>query len=196
MSIVKIQGNASGTGEFTLASPNGNTNRTITLPDATGTLDRTNRAGNVLQVVQATTTSMTTVTAVNTNTDTALTSSITPTSSSSNVLVIISLPFILAASTSTAYCGFGLKRNSTTIYAPSSDATGSFNYGAQVGSSTSIQHDGVFNLQFLDSPSSTSAVSYTVFVNLYTTTSASVRTPYNAGAAIQTGVITLMEIAA
>ncbi len=38
MSIVKIQGNASGTGEFTLASPNGNTNRTITLPDATGTL--------------------------------------------------------------------------------------------------------------------------------------------------------------
>ena len=38
MSSVKIQGNASGTGEFTLASPNGNTNRTITLPDATTTI--------------------------------------------------------------------------------------------------------------------------------------------------------------
>ena len=38
MSIVKIQGNASGTGEFTLASPNSNTNRTLTLPDNTGTI--------------------------------------------------------------------------------------------------------------------------------------------------------------
>jgi hypothetical protein len=37
MSLVKIQGNASGTGEFTIASPNSNTNRTLTLPDATGT---------------------------------------------------------------------------------------------------------------------------------------------------------------
>jgi hypothetical protein len=37
MSLVKIQGNASGTGEFTIAAPNSNTNRTLTLPDATGT---------------------------------------------------------------------------------------------------------------------------------------------------------------
>jgi uncharacterized protein (AIM24 family) len=38
MSLVKIQGNASGTGEFTIAAPNSNTNRTLTLPDATGTV--------------------------------------------------------------------------------------------------------------------------------------------------------------
>jgi hypothetical protein len=38
MSLVKIQGNASGTGEFTIAAPNSNTNRTLTLPDATGTI--------------------------------------------------------------------------------------------------------------------------------------------------------------
>jgi len=37
MSLVKIQGNASGTGEFTIAAPNSNTNQTLTLPDATGT---------------------------------------------------------------------------------------------------------------------------------------------------------------
>jgi uncharacterized protein (AIM24 family) len=37
MSLVKISGNASGTGEFTIAAPNSNTNRTLTLPDATGT---------------------------------------------------------------------------------------------------------------------------------------------------------------
>ena len=38
MSSVKIEGNASGTGIFTIASPNSNTNRTLTLPDATGTV--------------------------------------------------------------------------------------------------------------------------------------------------------------
>ena len=38
MSSVKVSGNASGTGEFTIASPNSNTNRTLTLPDTTGTL--------------------------------------------------------------------------------------------------------------------------------------------------------------
>ena len=37
MSQVTISGNASGTGIFTIASPNSNTDRTLTLPDATGT---------------------------------------------------------------------------------------------------------------------------------------------------------------
>ena len=38
MSQVTIQGNASGTGTITIAAPNTNTDRTSTLPDATGTL--------------------------------------------------------------------------------------------------------------------------------------------------------------
>lgn len=38
MSQVKIQGNASGTGIFTIASPNSNNNQTLTLPDSTGTI--------------------------------------------------------------------------------------------------------------------------------------------------------------
>lgn len=37
MSQVKIQGNASGTGIFTIAAPNSNTDRTLTLPNASGT---------------------------------------------------------------------------------------------------------------------------------------------------------------
>ena len=36
MSKVKIEGNASGTGTFTIAAPNGNTDRTLTLPDSAG----------------------------------------------------------------------------------------------------------------------------------------------------------------
>ena len=38
MSKVKIKGNASGTGVLTIEAPNTNTDRTITLPDGTGTL--------------------------------------------------------------------------------------------------------------------------------------------------------------
>jgi hypothetical protein len=38
MSKVQLAGNASGTGIFTIASPNSNTDRTLTLPDATGTV--------------------------------------------------------------------------------------------------------------------------------------------------------------
>ncbi len=38
MSKVALSGNASGTGTFTIASPNGNTDRTLTLPDNTGTV--------------------------------------------------------------------------------------------------------------------------------------------------------------
>ncbi len=45
MSKVKIQGNASGTGVLTVTAPNTSTDRTITLPDSTGTLATTADTG-------------------------------------------------------------------------------------------------------------------------------------------------------
>jgi hypothetical protein len=51
MSKVAITGNASGTGVFTVASPNSNVDRVLTLPDETGTVDTLQRSGNVIQVV-------------------------------------------------------------------------------------------------------------------------------------------------
>jgi hypothetical protein len=38
MSKIALQGDASGTGTFTIASPNSNTDRTLTLPDEAGTI--------------------------------------------------------------------------------------------------------------------------------------------------------------
>jgi hypothetical protein len=38
MSKIALSGNALGTGTFTIASPDGSTDRTLTLPDATGTI--------------------------------------------------------------------------------------------------------------------------------------------------------------
>lgn len=49
MSSVTIQGNASGTGIFTIASPNSNTNRTLTLPDNTGTIITTGSSTAITQ---------------------------------------------------------------------------------------------------------------------------------------------------
>ena len=61
MSKVTIQGDASGTGIFTIASPNSNTDRTLTLPDEAGTVLTTAGvpasampAGSVIQVVKGT----------------------------------------------------------------------------------------------------------------------------------------------
>ena len=48
MSKVKIQGNASGTGVVTVEAPNTNTDRTVTLPDSTGTLLMTDGDGSSL----------------------------------------------------------------------------------------------------------------------------------------------------
>ncbi len=45
MSNVVITGNASGTGDFTIAAPKSNTNRTLTLPDEAGTVLTTATAG-------------------------------------------------------------------------------------------------------------------------------------------------------
>jgi hypothetical protein len=38
MSKIALSGNASGTGTFTIASPNSNSDRTLTLPDSAGTI--------------------------------------------------------------------------------------------------------------------------------------------------------------
>ena len=48
MSNVALSGNASGTGTFTIASPNSNTDRTLNLPDSSGTLVHTDTSGNLL----------------------------------------------------------------------------------------------------------------------------------------------------
>lgn len=201
MSSIKLSPNASGTGIFTIAAPNSNTDRTLTLPDQTGTVltgasTANFPSGSVLQVVQATTTTMTSVSSTNTNTDTSLTASITPRNTSSRILVLVSQPFILTSSAgSTIYCGFGLKRGSTVIYAPSTDVNGAFNHG--INASTLAQIDDAFSLSYVDSPASSSSVTYTTYVNLYTAgTSPLLRTPYNAGGStVQTAVMVLMEIA-
>jgi hypothetical protein len=62
MSKIALSGNASGTGTFTFAAPGTNTDRTLTLPDATGTLATTADLGSVTLLGTIATTSGTSVT--------------------------------------------------------------------------------------------------------------------------------------
>ena len=100
MSKVAIQGAATGTGVFTLASPATNTNRTLTLPDEAGTIDTLQRAGNVLQVVNVQTGAVATGTTTIAFDDTVpqssegtefITLAITPTSSTSKLRIDFSV---------------------------------------------------------------------------------------------------------
>jgi hypothetical protein len=189
MSIVKIQGNASGTGEFTLASPNGNTNRTITLPDATGTLDRTNRAGNVLQVVRAdyTTTTSTTNTSNWTNIGSA---TITPSAASNKIL-------ITATYHSSGIGAIRLLRNSTALNTPNSNYMTYSYYANTIQSGYASNSDRrVMTMEYYDSPSTTSSTTYNVEMIAY---AISATTGFGVNE-LHSGVvfsgITLMEVAA
>lgn len=53
MSSIKLSPNASGTGAFTIAAPNSNTDRTLTLPDNTGTIITTGSTAGVSQTMLA-----------------------------------------------------------------------------------------------------------------------------------------------
>jgi hypothetical protein len=155
MSQVRVSGNASGTGILTVTSPNTNSNRTLTLPDNTGTLLSTASAGTVLQVVQATYSTQVVV-STNTYTDTGLSASITPTSSTSKILVLVQQNVSSTVSSGSTGLGLKLLRGVTDIYNPSpTDSTGPYLFYT-----SAINLYSMLNLQYLDSPATTSSTTY------------------------------------
>ena len=163
MSQIKLSSNASGTGIFTLASPATNTNRTLTLPDNTGTILTSATttgfpAGSVLQVVSATKTDTFSTSSSYTSV-TGLSASITPSSSTSKVLIMVSLGGLSANNSSFK---MGMYRGATPIYV-----------GDTAGSRTSVSAQGQTSLtyevqstawSYLDSPATTSATTYQVYL--------------------------------
>ena len=213
MSRIALSGNLSGTGTFTIASPNSSTDRTVNLPDAggdmvltTATQTLTNKdivatqltgtiaaarlpAGSVLQVVQATysTELLTTSTSY---VDTNLSASITPTSASSKILVLVNQQVSLARDTNdTIRVDCQIVRTSTSVY------TQGRILGGRAGTSAfgDLYYVGSFNGTYLDSPNTTSSTTYK--------TQGRVSTSSNSGTAFfqesgQNSTITLVEIAA
>jgi hypothetical protein len=127
---------------------------------ANGGSGRTVATGNVLQVVEATNNTGATSTSTS-YADTGLTANITPSSTSNKILVLVNVTLSSNNGQELAnQCDIGglkLVRDSTDILDPMSDKR----MGVYVGSSNPVSNY-VIPLTKLDSPSSTSAVTYKV----------------------------------
>jgi hypothetical protein len=153
MSLLAVQGGATGTGTVTLLAPVTNTNRTLTLPDVTGTVAVQGGAGvgKVLQMVNATyATSVSNSTS--TYADTGLTATITPTSASSKIIVMINHPENNKSSANANNdIAFNIARNGSQIAVLT---VNNMFTGTTVGQTTA------FSYNYVDSPASTSALTY------------------------------------
>lgn len=163
---VKLIGSSSGSVSLQApASTSGGANRVLTLPDINSTVDTTGRAGNILQVVSTTKTDTFSSSTTGSFVDvTGLTVTITPTSSSSKILVT-AMCSVGNSGTGTR-SGMKLVRGSTDIAI--ADAAGS---RSRASFGTFNAHGNAANtqvptyVQFLDSPSTTSATTYKIQLN-------------------------------
>ena len=180
MSIVLV---GSTSGSITLQEPAVAGTTVLTLPAVSGTVLTTTspKAGNVLQVVSANYGTQVS-TASSTFSDTGLTASITPTSASSKILCIIDHNGTYKGTSNTAV-QFRLLRNSTAI----------LTWETYAGNTSTAAENGVAGsgCTFLDSPATTSSVTYKTQLASY----ANLATVY-AQVLSSVSTITLMEIAA
>lgn len=145
-------------------------------------------AGKVLQVITATTSTSATSTS-STYADTNLTATITPTAATSKILILIEQYTMAKRSQEEAYTGIRLLRNATDILTNARALA--YRTGTQNANMTEFSQN--LPIMFLDSPSTTSAITYKTQFNAGITA--------NSGAAgvqsySQTSTITLIEIGA
>jgi len=147
--------------------------------------------GKVLQVVQGTYSTTTTVTSL-TMTDTGLSASITPTLASSKVLVLVSQPIWIDRITSLAGMNLRLMRGATRIYgSPDTGGGGADSGYSQASGSTRIQFRWNYSISYLDSPATTSSTTYKTQFNVQDTADSGSVTAQGSS---QVGSITLLEI--
>jgi hypothetical protein len=184
MSLIAMQGGATGTGTVTLLAPITNTNRTLTLPDATGTVavQGGTGVGKVLQVVNATT-STSVSNSTTTYADSGLTATITPTSASSTILVFVTQSCLKTNGSASSGVNIKLFRGATDL--------GRRVY-AQSFTNSALEFYSMAAFQYLDSPATTSATIYKTQFSNSANAAAAVVQPDNLGVS----TITLMEIAA
>ena len=176
MSKISIEGNSSGTGTFTIASPNSNTNRTLNLPDNAGTFITTGSttgidasalstgtvaaarlpAGSVLQVVQTVKTDSFSTTSTSYTDVTGMSVTITPSSASNKILVLLNAT--VGSNGGANYC-YVLLTDGTNNF--QGDAAGS-RRRATVGGALTQDNNTVSSACacWLHSPNTTSAITY------------------------------------
>lgn len=153
MSSIQINGDTSGSVILQAPSVAGST--TLTLPTTTGTLVTSNAmpTGSVLQVVSATSQSAQATTTSTSYVTTGFSASITPSSSSNKVLVLLS---------ALGRNGSGGGQAFYTMYRGATDLASVRSFKQLYNPSAGVL-DGAIDMSILDSPSSTSSVTYTVY---------------------------------
>jgi hypothetical protein len=182
---VRIYGSTSGYAD--LIAPAAAGDQQIFLPGTSGTLDRLNRVGNILQVVHGVLGTNYSNTS-NTYTDTGLQATITPTSASNKILVMINHSMQVRREFPFNIYGYtNLLRNGVEI----------IDYGIVHGIKAQTSNDGdLVNLSsvplnYLDSPGSTSALTYKTQSKCFPAAQVASVTIY-----ANASTITLVEIAA
>ena len=143
--------------------------------------------GKVLQVVQATSTTATTI-ASTTFTDTTLSATITPTASTSKILVLVNQQLRFSKNSNDQGVGVKVLRGATDIFS----TTGDFLYLGVTGGTAVFSHT-VLPLCYLDSPATTSATTYKTQGRVDDTGSSGSSTWQQGG---KMSTITLLEIGA
>jgi len=142
--------------------------------------------GGIIQTVTVNDSTTTTISSTS-YADTGLSASITPTSSSNKILIFVTVPAQIYRLALEPIGGLRLLRGATQIieypYAYTMEAAPSAN--------SRVFFTYVFNSQYLDSPATTSSVTYKIQGKVYTTSNSNVLN-YNSNSA--TSTITLVEV--
>lgn len=184
---VTISGSGTITGITTGGLPDGSiaagdlastldlTGKTVTLPSGTG--------GKILQVVSATYSTGVTRTNDSSRFDSGLTASITPSSTSNKVLVIVTQSLYTLNGENSTTGRFYLMRGSTDL--------GTFAQRAYAGNSTAFAFGQHITGHYMDSPESTSSLTYKTQVKVDSSTNSTCAAQGNS----ETSFIVLMEVA-
>ena len=162
MSPLRLSGSTSGYSQLDAPAIAGD--QTFTLPSTGGTLDRLNRAGNVLQVVENN--SSTIQTSSSTSYSSLITASITP-AGVSNKILICCIANLEVTQNTNSYGQIAVYRGTT---------SGTQLVTTSGGINSGIASSWPLNVFWLDSPSTTSSQTYTLAFRKGSTNTTSVST--------------------
>ncbi len=154
---IKLNGATSGSVELDVPAAVTGGDVSLSLPGA-GTVDRLERAGNILQIVQTVKTSRFTTTSGSATDITGFSASITPSSTSSKILIISS--FHLGLGSAGAYARPQLLRGSTVIGLGDASGSSTRVTAANISADSADHEIANISYTYLDSPATTSATTY------------------------------------
>ena len=170
---------------------------TSQLVDSAVTYAKSSGFGKIAQVIQVVDDTEITITSTS-HTDTGLSASIVPSSTSSKILVKVVHQCYFTRADDNVYGGIKLLRNTTEIFNPvTENTTGPYGLGITVDGSGSSPTQLYWNfpLEYLDSPNTTSSITYKTQARVYQSTNTG-QFVFNDNSSVNDGksVITLMEI--